>query len=110
MTTTTTPGNDVIHGVAYAVLQEHLSWSWGDWLDHYGGDLADLVGSPYAASVIKAADPDSCLLRPRALARLLAQHGFTVAEQGCIPFSDGSQLGPLFDAVTQGQHGQTIAP
>ena len=31
-------------------------------------------------------------------------------EQGCIPFSDGSQLGPLFDAAAQQQHGQTIAP
>ena len=34
----------------------------------------------------------------------------TTAEQGCIPFSDGSQLGPLFDAAAQQQHGQTIAP
>lgn len=32
------------------------------------------------------------------------------ADQGWLPFSDGSQLGPLFDAAAQGQDGPTIAP
>lgn len=31
-------------------------------------------------------------------------------EQGCLPFSDGSQLGPLFDAAALGQDGPAIAP
>ena len=76
ITTTTTTTSSA----AYAVVQEQLSWSWGDWLDHYGGDFADLVGSSYASSVITAAEPTTCLLSSMGLARLLAQHGFTVAE------------------------------
>lgn len=78
MTTTTTA--TAASSSAYAVVQEQLCWSWGDWLDHYGGDLADVVGNSYASSVITAADPITCRLSSMGLARLLAQHGFTVAE------------------------------
>ncbi len=34
----------------------------------------------------------------------------TTAEQGWLPFSDGGQLGPLFDVAAQEQAGQAIAP
>ena len=63
-TVTTTAG-------AYPVLPEQISWGWGDWLEAYPDDS-------YERSVIWAADPDTCRLTPRALARLLQEHGLTV--------------------------------
>jgi hypothetical protein len=39
-----------------------------------------------------------------------APEACTRTEQCCIPFSDGGQLGPLFDAAAQEQHDQAIAP
>ncbi len=64
---------------AHPVMPEQLGWSRADWVEHYGGDLADLVGDPYAVSVLHASDPDTCRLSPWALERLLQEHGFTTA-------------------------------
>ena len=73
----TTPATDC--SGAHPVLPEQLSWSWADWVEHYGGDFADLMGDAYAVSVIQASDPDTCRLSPRALEHLLQAHGFSTA-------------------------------